>query len=102
MIALRRSSLMAPPRRWRRLVVRASIGLGLACSLSGCSGVNSYLAAGISDRVPQWAGGMPPDAPPRPGTPAYDEFMRERERQRLEPAKKQEAETPERGADTSR
>jgi hypothetical protein len=29
---------------------------------------------------------MPADAPPRPGTHKYDEFMRERERQRLQPA----------------
>ena len=93
---------MAFPRRWRRLVAFAAIGSGMAGGLGGCSSVNSYLAAGISDHVPQWAGGMPADAPPRPGTPAYDEFMRERERQRLEPAKKQEAETPAPGADTSR
>ena len=92
---------MAFPRRWRRLAAFA-IGWGMAGGLGGCSSVNSYLAAGISDHVPQWAGGMPADAPPRPGTPAYDEFMRERERQRLEPAKKQEAETPAQGADTSR
>ena len=26
------------------------------------------------------------DAPPRPGTAKYDEFMKERERKRLEPA----------------
>jgi hypothetical protein len=36
--------------------------------------------------IPQWAGGLPPDAPPRPGTAKYDEFMKERERKRLEPA----------------
>ena len=29
---------------------------------------------------------MPADAPPRPGTAKYDEFMRERERKRLLPA----------------
>jgi len=33
--------------------------------------------------MPRWAGGLPPDAPPRPGTAKYDEFMREREQQRL-------------------
>jgi len=33
--------------------------------------------SGISDYVPHWAGGLPPDAPPRPGTAKYDEFMRE-------------------------
>jgi len=29
---------------------------------------------------------MPADAPPRPGTAKYDEFMKERERKRLLPA----------------
>ena len=29
---------------------------------------------------------MPADAPPRPGTAKYDEYMRERERKRLLPA----------------
>jgi hypothetical protein len=40
----------------------------------------------LADFIPQWAGGMPPDVPPRPGTVKYDEYMRERERKRLEPA----------------
>ena len=50
------------------------------------------LAAGISDTLPNWAGGLPADAPPRPGSAKYDEFMRERERKRLEaPPPKDEA-----------
>lgn len=40
----------------------------------------------MSDHIPQWLGGLPADAPPRPGTVKYDEFMQERERKRLEPA----------------
>ena len=28
-----------------------------------------------SDYVPHWAGGLPADAPPRPGTAKYDAFM---------------------------
>jgi hypothetical protein len=56
------------------------------CGLGGCGTINGYLAAGMSDVIPQWAGGLPADAPPRPGTLKYDEFMRERERKRLEPA----------------
>jgi len=56
----------------------------LAGSLSGCGTINANLAVGISDYVPHWAGGLPPDAPPRPGTAKYEEFMRERERKRLE------------------
>jgi hypothetical protein len=56
----------------------------LAGSLSGCGTINANLAAGISDYVPHWAGGLPADTPPRPGTAKYEEFMRERERKRLE------------------
>jgi hypothetical protein len=58
----------------------------LACSLAGCGTINEKLAAGVGDTLPQWAGGLPADAPPRPGTAKYDEYMRERERKRLEPA----------------
>ncbi|MCP4615790.1 MAG: hypothetical protein GY844_05090 [Bradyrhizobium sp.] len=57
-----------------------------ACCLSGCGTMNERLAAGVSDVIPVWAGGLPADAPPRPGTAKYDEYMRERERRRLQPA----------------
>jgi hypothetical protein len=63
----------------------------LALGLSACASINEKLAAGLSDAIPQWAGGLPADAPPRPGTAKYDEFMRERERKRLEPAAQGEA-----------
>jgi hypothetical protein len=69
----------------RQLAVVASVAL-FTCGLSGCGTVNEKLAAGLSDFIPQWAGGLPTDAPPRPGTVKYDEFMQERERKRLEPA----------------
>ena len=66
----------------------------LVCGLGGCGTINEKLADGLADYVPQWLGGLPADAPPRPGTARYDEFMRERERQRLEPAtQKDEAAT---------
>jgi hypothetical protein len=58
----------------------------LSCSLGGCGTVNEKLSAGMGDYVPQWAGGLPADAPPRPGTAKYDEYMKERERKRLLPA----------------
>jgi hypothetical protein len=58
----------------------------VACGLIGCGTINEKLAAGVTDAIPAWAGGLPADAPPRPGTAKYDEFMRERERKRLEPA----------------
>jgi hypothetical protein len=34
---------------------------------------------------PHGPGGLPADAPPRPGTAKYDEFTKERERKRLLP-----------------
>ena len=69
----------------RQLAVVLSVAL-LACGLGGCGTINAKLADGMGDYIPQWAGGLPADAPPRPGTAKYDEFMRERERKRLEPA----------------
>ncbi|WP_426408183.1 hypothetical protein [Bradyrhizobium ganzhouense] len=59
--------------------------VGLAASLSGCGTVNEKLSAGMGDYVPQWAGGLPADAPPRPGTPQYEAWMKEREQKRLQP-----------------
>jgi hypothetical protein len=68
------------------------IGLALlTCSLGGCGAINANLAAGVSDTLPQWAGGLPPDAPPRPGSTKYEEFMREREKKRLEAPPPKEA-----------
>jgi hypothetical protein len=65
----------------------AFIGLALlTCGLGGCGSINANLAAGVSDTLPHWAGGLPADAPPRPGSAKYEEFMKERERKRLEAA----------------
>jgi hypothetical protein len=71
----------------------AIIALALASTMLGCGTVNERLAAGVSDVIPAWAGGLPADAPPRPGTAKYDEFMKERERKRLLPASEREEET---------
>jgi hypothetical protein len=65
-----------------RLLTVALAGVGLV----GCGTVNEKIAAGVSDAIPAAIGGIPADAPPRPGTVKYDEFMRERERKRLLPA----------------
>ena len=73
---------MHHPLRIPLLLASALVALGMG----GCGSINERLAAGVSDAIPQWAGGLPRDAPPRPGTAEYDEFMRERERKRLEPA----------------
>jgi hypothetical protein len=84
--------------RVRHIVAIVTLSLAGA-ALTGCGTVNEKLAAGVSDGIPAWAGGLPADAPPRPGTAKYDEFMRERERRRLMPAADREredkaAETP--------
>ncbi len=73
------------PIRARHIAAIVAIVLA-GYSLAGCGAISEKLAAGLSDAIPQWAGGLPSDAPPRPGTTKYDEFMRERERKRLEPA----------------
>ncbi|MGY0572900.1 hypothetical protein ACTGJ9_018915 [Bradyrhizobium sp. RDM12] len=64
--------------------------VGLAAGLSGCGTVNEKLSAGMGDYVPQWAGGLPADAPPRPGTPQYEAWMKERQRLRQVPAAERE------------
>ena len=58
----------------------------ITAGLSGCGTVNEKLSAGTGDYIPQWAGGLPADAPPRPGSPQYDAYMKDRERKRLMPA----------------
>jgi hypothetical protein len=73
------------PIRFRHLAIALAAAL-IAGGLSGCGTINTYLADSASDYIPHWMGGMPADAPPRPGSAKYDEFMREREQKRLEPA----------------
>jgi hypothetical protein len=72
------------PIRTHHLAIVLAVMLP-ACVLSGCSTINNSLA-GTGEALPTWLGGMPADVPPRPGTPNYDEFMKERERKRLTPA----------------
>lgn len=61
-----------------------------ACSLGACGTINEKLADGMADYIPQWLGGLPAEAPPRPGTAKYDEFMKEREGKWLEAAPAQD------------
>jgi hypothetical protein len=49
----------------------AAMVLGFGVLLGSCSDVSGYLA----DHWPHWAGGLPEDVPPRPGTPGYDDFI---------------------------
>src|ERR1700676_5303526 len=74
----------------RHVALVAAVAL-LAAGLGGCGTINGVLVSGMGDYLPQWLGGLPADAPPRPGTTKYDEFMKERERKRQEPAPTQQA-----------
>ncbi|MCP2218528.1 hypothetical protein ACVII1_002966 [Bradyrhizobium elkanii] len=71
------------PTVTRPIAVVTALALA-AGALGGCS--STKLSAGMADAIPAWAGGLPSDAPPRPGTPEYDKFMQDRERKRLTPA----------------
>jgi len=73
------------PTSARHIVTILTVALA-GCGLTGCGTIDEKLAAGISDAIPAAVGGLPADAPPRPGTAKYDEYMRERERKRLLPA----------------
>jgi hypothetical protein len=66
-------------------LMRILVLLAAALSTASCAG--GY----IGDHVPQWAGGLPKDLPPRPGSPDYQEY-----RDRLEhpPAVKDPAPRP--------
>ena len=77
--------------RFRSLSIAAAAVL-LASGLAGCGTVNEKLSAGMGDAIPHWAGGLPADAPPRPGTAQYDAWMKERERKRMMPAADREKE----------
>ncbi len=49
------------------------IGLLLgAGTLASCASTSAFVA----DNLPEWAGGLPKDAPPRLGSPGYDAYLR--------------------------
>lgn len=78
-----RSSIVRMPTsdRSRRFTLLLAVLVASSC-LAGCASSGSN----VGDLLPHWAGGEPADVPPRPGTPQYDAFMKERERRRLMPA----------------
>ena len=64
---LARNAAAGMSRRFLAPTLALCLGLGLG----SCSGFSGFVA----DRWPHWAGGLPADAPPRPGAPGYDEFV---------------------------
>jgi hypothetical protein len=59
-------------------VALAAPALTGCMSVSEVNSMNAKMSAGVTDAWPQWAGGLPPDAPPRAGTPEYDKWREER------------------------
>ena len=46
--------------------------VAVAIALAGCGSISEL----ISDGWPRWAGGLPPDTPPRPDDPRYDDYIK--------------------------
>ena len=57
----------------------------IANLIGGCASSGSNPVADM----PSWMGGLPADAPPRPGTPAYDAWQAERAKEAARPKNKQ-------------
>jgi len=64
-------------------MARLFILLIVAALLGSCSSAGDY--------IPHWAGGLPKDTPPRPGTPEYDAY---RQRQDAEAARDKSKDPP--------
>jgi hypothetical protein len=59
-------------KRVLRAAVSAAAVVALSLTLAGCSNLATFLA----DNIPQWAGGLPKDAPPRAGDPRYAQYFK--------------------------
>ena len=49
--------------------------IAAALLLSGCGAINSSLSETVADSIPHWAGGLPPDVPPRPSDAKYTDYL---------------------------
>jgi len=68
---------MASGAAGRRLVAASAIAVCSCLALASCAGTANEdgFSAYVADHWPHWAGGMPADVPPRPGTPGYQQFI---------------------------
>jgi hypothetical protein len=57
------------------MIVKRHITIAILLTLGPMLGSCSGFAGNVADNWPRWAGGMPPDVPPRPGAPGYNEFI---------------------------
>jgi hypothetical protein len=56
--------------------MRLALMIGVAVSALMLSSCASRSGNFIGDNLPVWAGGLPPDAPPRQGAPGYRAYLR--------------------------
>jgi hypothetical protein len=60
-------------------MIRNSLSISMiiaaAVFLSGCGAINSSLSETVADSIPHWAGGLPPDVPPRLSDPKYADYL---------------------------
>ncbi|MEH2611849.1 hypothetical protein V1293_004138 [Bradyrhizobium sp. AZCC 1693] len=61
--------------------------LAITNLIAGCASTGSNPVADM----PSWMGGLPADAPPRPGTAAYDAWQAERAKEAARPKVKDAA-----------
>jgi hypothetical protein len=55
--------------------VRRALSAFILCiPVAGCGSINTWIAHNTAQHMPVWAGGLPEDAPPRPGTAEYAEY----------------------------
>jgi hypothetical protein len=74
---------------WLKAIAIKSTLLCLAClSLMSCAG-DRTAGERMAD-TPHWMGGLPADAPPRRGTPEYDEMMAKRAQEAARPKTEQQ------------
>jgi hypothetical protein len=55
--------------------ISISMIIAAALLLSGCGAINSSLSETMADSIPHWAGGLPPDVPPRPTNSKYADYL---------------------------
>ncbi len=66
-------------------LLTAALLLSIGFAAGSCSG------AMVADHLPVWAGGEPDGVPPRPGTPAYEEYRRKLKQATSQDADKSQA-----------
>jgi len=58
------------------MIMRPTLSLlALFCLSLALASCGSSFSGFVADHWPHWAGGLPADAPPRPGAPGYEEFI---------------------------